>query len=57
MDLSDAIIICPGENDVYVSPSQIRKIQSEDRAISSAGNTTYPQDTTQQEKFAALLYV
>ena len=43
----------PGENDVYVSPSQIRKFNLKTGDI-VAGNTRVK---TQQEKFYALLYV
>lgn len=43
----------PGENDVYVSPSQIRKFGLKTGDIIS-GNTRVK---TQQEKFSALLYV
>ena len=43
----------PGENDVYVSPSQIRKFNLKTGDI-VAGNTSVK---TQQEKFSALLYV
>ena len=43
----------PGENDVYVSPSQIRKFGLKTGDIIS-GNTRIK---TQQEKFCALLYV
>lgn len=43
----------PGENDVYVSPSQIRKFNLKTGDIIT-GNTRVK---TQQEKFAALLYV
>ena len=43
----------PGENDVYVSPSQIRKFGLKTGDIIS-GNTRIK---TQQEKFSALLYV
>jgi len=43
----------PGENDVYVSPSQIRKFGLKTGDI-IAGNTRIK---TQQEKFSALLYV
>ena len=43
----------PGENDVYVSPSQIRKFNLKTGDIIS-GNTRLRQ---QQEKFRALLYV
>ncbi len=43
----------PGENDVYVSPSQIRKFGLKTGDIVS-GNTRIK---TQQEKFSALLYV
>ena len=43
----------PGENDVYVSPSQIRKFNLKTGDI-VAGNT---RGKTQQEKFSALLYV
>lgn len=43
----------PGENDIYVSPSQIRKFNLKTGDIIS-GNTRIK---TQQEKFAALLYV
>ncbi len=43
----------PGENDVYVSPSQIRKFNLKTGDI-VAGNTRVK---TQQEKFSALLYV
>lgn len=43
----------PGENDVYVSPSQIRKFNLKTGDIVS-GNTRIK---TQQEKFSALLYV
>ena len=43
----------PGENDVYVSPSQIRKFNLK-TGDSVAGNTRVK---TQQEKFSALLYV
>ncbi len=43
----------PGENDVYVSPSQIRKFNLKTGDIIS-GNTRVK---TQQEKFSALLYV
>ena len=43
----------PGENDVYVSPSQIRKLNLKTGDI-VAGNTRVK---TQQEKFSALLYV
>ena len=43
----------PGENDVYVSPSQIRKFNLKTGDI-IAGNTRVK---TQQEKFSALLYV
>ena len=43
----------PGENDVYVSPSQIRKFNRKTGDI-VAGNTRVK---TQQEKFSALLYV
>ena len=43
----------PGENDVYVSPSQIRKFNLKTGDIVS-GNTRVK---TQQEKFSALLYV
>ncbi len=43
----------PGENDIYVSPSQIRKFNLKTGDIIS-GNTRVK---TQQEKFAALLYV
>ena len=43
----------PGENDVYVSPSQIRKFNLKTGDI-IVGNTRIK---TQQEKFAALLYV
>ena len=43
----------PGENDVYVSPSQIRKFKLKTGDI-VAGNTRVK---TQQEKFSALLYV
>ncbi len=43
----------PGENDVYVSPSQIRKFNLKTGDIVS-GNTRV---RTQQEKFSALLYV
>ena len=43
----------PGENDVYVSPSQIRKFNLKTGDI-VAGSTRVK---TQQEKFSALLYV
>ena len=43
----------PGENDVYVSPSQIRKFNLKTGDIVT-GNTRIK---TQQEKFSALLYV
>ena len=43
----------PGENDVYVSPSQIRKFNLKTGDIVS-GNTRVKQ---QQEKFSALLYI
>lgn len=43
----------PGENDVYVSPSQIRKFNLKTGDIIS-GNTRIK---TQQEKFSALLYL
>ena len=43
----------PGENDVYVSPSQIRKFNLKTGDIVT-GNTRVK---TQQEKFSALLYV
>lgn len=43
----------PGENDVYVSPSQIRRFNLKTGDIIS-GNTRVK---TQQEKFSALLYV
>lgn len=43
----------PGENDVYVSPSQIRRFNLKTGDIVS-GNTRVK---TQQEKFSALLYV
>ena len=43
----------PGENDIYVSPSQIRKFGLKTGDIVS-GNTRIK---TQQEKFSALLYV
>ena len=43
----------PGENDVYVSPSQIRKFNLKTGDIVS-GNTRIKQ---QQEKFSALLYI
>ena len=43
----------PGENDVYVSPSQIRRFNLKTGDI-LAGNTTIK---TQQEKFSALLYL
>lgn len=43
----------PGEKDVYVSPSQIRKFNLKTGDIIS-GNTRIK---TQQEKFSALLYV
>lgn len=43
----------PGENDVYVSPSQIRKFNLKTGDI-ICGNTRIK---TQQEKFSALLYV
>ena len=43
----------PGENDVYVSPSQIRRFGLKTGDIIS-GNTRIK---TQQEKFSALLYV
>lgn len=43
----------PGENDIYVSPSQIRKFNLKTGDIIS-GNTRVK---TQQEKFSALLYV
>ena len=43
----------PGENDVYVAPSQIRKFQLKTGDI-VAGNTRI---RAQQEKFSALLYV
>lgn len=43
----------PGENDVYVSPSQIRRFGLKTGDI-VAGNTRVK---TQQEKFSALLYV
>ena len=43
----------PGENDVYVSPSQIRRFNLKTGDIIS-GNTRI---RTQQEKFAALLYI
>ena len=43
----------PGENDVYVSPSQIRKFNLKTGDIIS-GNTRVK---SQQEKFSALLYV
>ncbi len=43
----------PGENDVYVSPSQIRKFNLKTGDI-VCGNTRVK---TQQEKFSALLYV
>ena len=43
----------PGEHDVYVSPSQIRKFNLKTGDIVS-GNTRIK---TQQEKFSALLYV
>lgn len=43
----------PGENDVYVSPSQIRKFNLKTGDI-IGGNTRVK---TQQEKFSALLYV
>ena len=43
----------PGENDVYVSPSQIRKFGLKTGDI-IAGNTRVK---TQQEKFSALLFV
>ncbi len=43
----------PGENDVYVSPSQIRRFNLKTGDIVS-GNTRIK---TQQEKFSALLYV
>ena len=53
----DGFIRCenylPGENDVYVSPSQIRKFNLKTGDI-VAGNTRVK---TQQEKFSALLYV
>ena len=43
----------PGENDVYVSPSQIRRFSLKTGDI-LAGNTRIK---TQQEKFSALLYL
>lgn len=43
----------PGENDIYVSPSQIRRFNLKTGDIIS-GNTRI---RTQQEKFAALLYL
>lgn len=43
----------PGENDVYVSPSQIRRFNLKTGDI-IVGNTRIK---TQQEKFAALLYI
>lgn len=43
----------PGENDVYVSPSQIRKLRLKTGDI-LVGNTRV---RTQTEKFAALLYI
>ncbi len=43
----------PGENDVYVSPSQIRRFNLKTGAILE-GNTRIK---TQQEKFSALLYL
>ncbi len=43
----------PGENDVYVSPSQIRKFNLK-TGDNVCGNTRIK---TQQEKFSALLYV
>ena len=43
----------PGENDVYVSPSQIRKFNLKTGDI-ICGNTRIK---TQQEKFSALLYI
>ena len=43
----------PGENDVYVSPSQIRKFNLKTGDI-IAGNTRIK---TQGEKFSALLYI
>ena len=46
----------PGENDIYVSPSQIRRFNLKTGDIIS-GNTRIRTNTTQQEKFAALLYL
>ena len=47
----------PGDHDIYVSPSQIRRFNPEDRRISSAAIHVSRTNTTQQEKFAALLYL
>lgn len=51
--LSAAKIICPGENDVYVAPSQIRRFGLKTGDILK-GNKRIK---TQQEKFSALLYI
>ena len=53
MGLSDVRIICPGENDIYVSPSQIRRFNLKTGDIIQ-GNIRIK---TQGEKFSALLYV
>ena len=46
----------PGDHDIYVSPSQIRRFNLKTGDIIS-GNTRIRTNTTQQEKFAALLYL
>ena len=53
MDLSVVRTICRGDNDVYVSPSQIRRFNLKTGDILE-GNTRIK---TQQEKFSALLYL
>ena len=53
-DLSDHYL--PGDHDIYVSPSQIRRFNLKTGDIIS-GNTRIRTNTTQQEKFAALLYL
>lgn len=53
MDLFEVKIIFQGENDVYVSPSQIRRFNLKTGDILK-GNIRVK---TQSEKFSALLYV
>ncbi len=53
MDLSDVRIIFPGENDVYVSPSQIRRFNLKTGDIL----TEIQEYQNTAEKFSALLYL